>query len=271
MSQNIFHTDPIFVLPIDYEEDFTNVSKENQNEKIYNNHFEKHKKKSYKKKKTTSEDENSNENTSSGKENDHSSDSSEDKDKNQKRIIGREKGEDNGKEVIVFSTSVNNRHIKSMTNSSKIYVNEIFKQNWKLKSRRLITKLKKKLIKEYKNNCFKQLKEVNNNHIKNSSFKNNSMNSNNMSNNKSNCNNNFIYNNDLKSIIYNINQMSSNNNLNDYIDNSNLVNYLNNCTNININFNQYNNNYQIVNNLVDRSNELEIELYKKYLLAKLLI
>ena len=65
MSQNIFHTDPIFVLPIDYEEDFTNFSKENQNEKIYNNHFEKNKKKSYKKKKTTSEDENSNENTSS--------------------------------------------------------------------------------------------------------------------------------------------------------------------------------------------------------------
>ena len=119
------------------------------------------------------EDENSNENTSSGKENDNSSESSKDKDKNQKKIFVREKGKENGDEVIVFSTSVNDRDIKSMTNSSKIYVNEIFKQNWKLKSRRLITKLKKKLIKEYKNKCFKELTEVNNNHIKNSYFKNN--------------------------------------------------------------------------------------------------
>ena len=272
MSQNIFHTDPIFVLPIDYEENFTNSSNENQNQKNYDNHFEKHKKKSYKKKKTSSEDENTNENTSSEKENDQSSESSKDKDKIPKKIFGREKDKENGKEVIVFSTSVNNRHIKSMTNSSKIYVSEIFKQNWKLKSRRLITKLKKKLIKEYKNKCFKQLSEVNNNHIKNSSFKNNSMNSNNMRDKMPNCNNNFIYNNDLESIIYSNNQISNNNNnLNDYTDNSYLVNYLNNCTNININFNQYNNNYRIVNNSMNRSHELEIELYKKYLLAKLLI
>ena len=271
MSDNIFHTDPIFVLPIDYEEDFKNSSKEIQNEKICNNQFEKHTKKSYKKKKTTSEDENSNENTSSGKENDYSSESSKDKDKNQKKIFVREKAKENGDEVIVFSTSVNDRHIKSMTNSSKIYVNEIFKQNWKLKSRRLITKLKKKLIKEYKNKCFKELTEVNNNHIKNSSFKNNIMNSNNMSSNIPNCNNNFIYNNDQKSTIYTNIQMSNNNNLSDYLDNSNLVNYLNNCANININFNQYNNNYQIVNNSINQSQELEIELYKKYLLAKLLI
>ena len=273
MSQNIFHADPIFVLPIDYEEDFTNSSKEIQNEKIYDNHFEKHKKKSYKKKKTTSEDENSNDNTSSGKENGQSSESSKDKDKKQKKIIGRDEDKENGEEVIVFSTSVNNRHIKSMTNSSKIYVNEIFKQNWKLKSRRLITKLKKKLIKEYKNKCFKQLNEVNNNHIKNSSFKNNIMNSNNMNDIIPNCNNNFIYNNDLKSIIYSNNQLSNNNNLNDYTNNSNLINFLNNCTNININFNQYNNNFQLVNNSMNPSHELEleIELYKKYLLAKLLI
>ena len=270
MSQNIFHADPIFVLPIDYEEDFMKSSKEIQNEKIYDNHFEKYKKKSYKKKKATSEDENSNENTSSGKENDHSSESSKDKDKNKKKIFGREKGKENGEEVIVFSTSVNNRQIKSMTNSSKIYVNEIFKQNWKLKSRRLITKLKKKLIKEYKNKYFKELTEVNNNHIKNSSFKNNNMNSNNMNSNIPNCNNNFIYNNNQKSIIYNNNQMS-NNNLSDCIDNSNLVNYLNNCTNININFNQYNNNYQIINKSMNRAQELEIELYKNYLLAKMLI
>ena len=48
-----------------------------------------------------------------------------------------------------------------MTNSSKIYICEIFKPNWKLKDRRLITKLKKILIKEYKNSCLKEANKKN--------------------------------------------------------------------------------------------------------------
>ena len=31
----------------------------------------------------------------------------------------------------------NDKNIKSKTNSSKIYISEIFKRNWKLKSKRL--------------------------------------------------------------------------------------------------------------------------------------
>jgi len=272
MSDNIFHTDPIFVLPIDYEENFTNSFNEKQNEAICSKHIEKHKKKSHKKKKINSEDETTNENSSSGKENDHSSESDKHKNKKQKNIFVREKGKEKGEEVIVFSESVNNRYIKSMTNSSKIYVNEIFKQNWKLKSRRLITKLKKKLIKEYKNKCNKELNEVNNNHIKNSYFKNNIMNSNNMKNIIPNCNNNFIYNKNLENILYNNNnQISNNNYLNDYTDNNNLVNYLNNCATTRINLNQCNNNYQLINNSMNGAHELNMEQYKKYLLAKLLI
>ena len=188
--------------------------------------------------------------------------------KNKKKVISREKGKENWGEVIVFSKSANNRHIKSMTNSSKIYVNEIFKQNWKLKSQRLITKLKKKLIKEYKNRCNKELIEVNN-HIKNSYFKNNIMNSNNMKNSIPNCNNNFIYNKNLESIIYNTNQMNNNNNyLKEYTDNNNHINYLNNCTIPKINLNQCNNKYQLTSNSLNQTNELKLDQYRKYLLAK---
>ena len=57
--------------------------------------------------------------------------------------------QNNNQSTIIFSSTKNNRNIKSMSNSSKIYISEIFKRNWKLKSRRLIAKLKKKLIKKW--------------------------------------------------------------------------------------------------------------------------
>ena len=53
--------------------------------------------------------------------------------------------------IITFSTSKTNREIKSLANSSKIYIAEIFRRNWKLKARRLITKMKQKLIKKLNN------------------------------------------------------------------------------------------------------------------------
>jgi hypothetical protein len=65
--------------------------------------------------------------------------------------------------------------------------------------------------------------------------------------------------------------MSNNNYLNDYIDNNILENYLNNCKNIRNNLNQCNNNFQLVNNSMNQTLELNLEQYKKYLLAKLLI
>ena len=44
MSQNIFHIDPIFFLPIDFEESSQICSKENQNDEENNNQVEKNKK-----------------------------------------------------------------------------------------------------------------------------------------------------------------------------------------------------------------------------------
>ena len=46
--------------------------------------------------------------------------------------------QDDNQSTIIFSSAKNDRNIKSMSNSSKIYISEIFKRNWKLKSRRLI-------------------------------------------------------------------------------------------------------------------------------------
>ena len=54
----------------------------------------------------------------------------------------------NSPSFITFSKSKENKEIKSFANSSKIYIAEIFRRNWKLKARRLITKMKQKLIKK---------------------------------------------------------------------------------------------------------------------------
>ena len=85
----------------------------------------------------------------------------------------------NSPSFITFSTSKENKEIKSLANSSKIYIAEIFRRNWKLKARRLITKMKQKLIKklnyietkenENKINCFhnKFYSNTKNNNINN--------------------------------------------------------------------------------------------------------
>ena len=68
-------------------------------------------------------------------------------DKNQNPMISAA----NLPSIITFSTSKTNKEIKSLANSSKIYIAEIFRRNWKLKARRLITKMKQKLIKKLNN------------------------------------------------------------------------------------------------------------------------
>ena len=80
----------------------------------------------------------------------------------------KQKGDSN-KKIIKFSSIKNDHNIKSLSNSNKIYISEIFKRNWKLKSKRLIAKLKKKLIKQWKymhngeNYNYKWTKFINNN------------------------------------------------------------------------------------------------------------
>ena len=51
-------------------------------------------------------------------------------------------------EFITFSTDKNNKEIKSLSNSSRLYINEILKKSWKMKVRRLIKRMKQKLIKK---------------------------------------------------------------------------------------------------------------------------
>ena len=51
-------------------------------------------------------------------------------------------------EFITFSTDKNNKQIKCLSNSSRLYINEILKKSWKTKVRKLIKRMKQKLIKK---------------------------------------------------------------------------------------------------------------------------
>jgi len=120
MSQNIFLIDPIFFMPIDeeYSKQRNKPKKNGFPNKIKINNIEKSKV-FYSTKNNLSK---------------YSSDA----------LISKSKQNRNkNKKTIIFSSIKNDRNIKSMTNSSKIYTSEIFKKNWKLKSKRLIAKLKK--------------------------------------------------------------------------------------------------------------------------------
>ena len=231
MSQNVFPIDPIFFMPIDFEE-FSNKKEKLKKQQICKND----------KIKTLRNIEKNNILINSKSDFQTNECISSEKNLSESIINQNE-----NKNIITFSSSKDNRNIKSMTNSSKIYISEIFKRNWKLKSRRLIAKLKKKLIKQWKQAYFKE-------NNKNSNFVENNKNSNeNIINSKLNIinNNDFEYNNcHIKNSIQKINlinnKLLSNNNFNV----GNLVYYPNICTNININFNKYNNNLNLSNNSV---------------------
>ena len=199
MSQNTFTINPIFFMPIDFEDN----SKMQEEEKSQDNY--------------------------SSLENDSLSSINEGE-------------ETNDKNTIIFSSNKDDRNIKSMTNSSKIYISEIFKRNWKLKSKRLISKLKKKLIKQiktnHKYNNYESNNEKNNlsNQIIIKSKKNNiDFNNYNKNNNAYNQNriNNINYNDDLNNKIdifknlnvnSNYNHSKYNNNLKMFNDNNTINN-----------------------------------------------
>ena len=221
MSQNIFRINPIFFVPIDNQEISKNAEEPKNNTSICSEHK---KPKNKKKNELDIEDKYTYDNSSSGKESDeyvNMDDISTKKEENKKNNEKTAKNEE--KDIIVFSTSINDRHIKSMSNSSKIYTSEIFKQNWKLKSRRLITKLKRKLIKQYNNLCMNNADNDNNNNYNHNDYNNNYIN-----NDESNCKNIYINNNN------NMNN-NSNNTGNNLADNF-FINLQKIGTNININF-----------------------------------
>ena len=241
MSQNIFHIDPIFFLPIDLDDNLKNKEEDNpKNDKINNI------KENFKKNKENTENESTNEDSSSsGKELDQSQDIDE---------LKKEENTKTNKEIntIVFSKSVNDPHIKSMTNSSKIYICEIFKQNWKLKARRLITKLKKRLIKEYQKSSLREENKKTN--VYNSIYNNNYIN-----NNSNDINNINVYKN---TFVNNSNRM-----YNILNGNKNFILGNNYCNNIGINYKQINNNYQGTkfdqNSFINNNNE---DLFTKLLI-----
>jgi len=136
-----------------------------------------------------------------------------------------------------------------MSNSSKIYSSEIFKRNWKLKSRRLITKLKKKLIKQLTQTYSKEINDTKAN-LSNSCSNNKiiiNSESNNINFNDSVFNNYYIYNN-IKN-----NNVVLTNNIN-YI--SDFVNLENVCKTINFDYKINNNNSNISKNLVFNNAEI---------------
>ena len=159
----------------------------------------------------------------------------------------------NNKNILTFSLNKNYKNNKTMINNNKIYISQIFKNNWKFKSRRLIAKLKKRLIKQLKNYYYKKSINDKTNLIKNNFVNQIIIKSNNI-NNKFDFKNFFIYKDNIINKINNnnkqINNISNYNYLNNCINNCNYKKIENNnnvYTNFNFNFNQCNNNFNINN------------------------
>jgi hypothetical protein len=233
MSQNVFLIDPIFFMPIDEE---------------YSKRKGKHKKdditKSQKIKNIIGLEQNKDLNIIKGN---HSKKIISFPEENKSPSIN---SQDDNKTTIIFSSIKNDRNIKSMSNSSKIYISEIFKRNWKLKTRRLIAKLKKKLIKQWTQTNYKEINDINANLSK--YYSNNKLiinsQSNNINTNDYEFNNYYIYENNI-----NNNNTLITNNFNHINDNVNLKNS---CKNNKIGYTNNNKNLNVSSNLVFNFNKI---------------
>ena len=233
MSQNVFLIDPIFFIPIDEEyskrkgkhknNDITKIQKmKNKVDSEQNQDLNIIKGNHPKKIKSIPEENKSPSNNS----------------------------QDDNQTTIIFSSIKNDRNIKSMSNSSKIYISEIFKRNWKLKSRRLIAKLKKKLIKQWIQTNNKEINDTNvnlNKYYSNNKLIINSQSSN-INTNDYEFNNYYIFNNNIN----NKNTLLTNN-FNHIYDNVYLKNM---CKNNKICYTNNNKNLNVSSNLVFNFNEI---------------
>ena len=234
MSENVFLIDPIFFMPIDEE---------------YSKRKGKHRKNDITKSQK-------NQNMVGLKKN---QDLNIIKGNHQKKFISIQEEnkspsnsiQDDNQTTIIFSSTKNDRNIKSMSNSSKIYISEIFKRNWKLKSRRLIAKLKKKLIKQWVQTNNKEINDTNANLSKN--YSNNKLIINSQSDNIN--TNDYEFNNYY---IYNNNYMKNNNTLlaNNFYHINDIVYLQKICKNNKIGYTNYNNNLNVSSNLVFNLNEI---------------
>ena len=234
MSQNAFLIDPIFFIPID--EEYSKRKGKHKNNDIT---------KIQKMKNKVDSEQNQDLNIIKGN---HPKKIKSIPEENKSTSIN---SQDDNQTTIIFSSIKNDRNIKSMSNSSKIYISEIFKRNWKLKSRRLISKLKKKLIKQWiqTNN-----KEINDTNVKlNKYYSNNKLiinsQSDNINTNDYEFNNYYIFNNNN---INNNNTLLTNN-FNHIYDNVNLKNI---CKNNKIGYTNNNKNLNVSSNLVFNFNEI---------------
>ena len=210
---NVFQVNPIFYMPIDFDE----------SKKVDNSN-----------------------NDDSSSELDLSSSIEENEDD--------EEDENTNTNILTFSLIKNNRKLKSKTNSSKIYISEIFKKNWKIKVRRLMAKIKKKLIKQWNN---EQSNIASNNMVDNDT---------NLTNNiiikSNNINKNFDFNN------YYLKEINSVENKNNRIlanllfgNNCQANNYSNIHSNIKYNCNNYNNNnLAFLNSLINNYDNNSINI-----------
>jgi hypothetical protein len=233
MSQNVFLIDPIFFMPIDEE---------------YSKRKGKHKKdditKRQKSKNIVGFEQNKDLNIIKGN---HPKKIVSIPEENKSLSIN---SQDDNQTTIIFSSIKNDRNIKSMSNSSKIYISEIFKRNWKLKSRRLIAKLKKKLIKQWIQTNNKEINDTNANLSK--YYSNNKLiinsQSNNINSNDYEFNNYYICNNNI-----NNNNTLLTNNFNHIND---VVNLKNICKNNKIGYTKNNTNLNVPSNLVFNLNKI---------------
>jgi hypothetical protein len=233
MSQNIFLIDPIFFMPID--EEYSKRKGKHKNNDITKSQIMKNK---------VGLEQNQDLNIIKGN--------------NPKKIISIPEenkspsinSQDDNRTTIIFSSIKNDRNIKSMSNSSKIYISEIFKRNWKLKSRRLIAKLKKKLIKQWIQTNNKEINDTNvnlNKYNSNNKLIINSQ-SNKINTNDYEFNNYYVFNNNIN----NKNTLLTNN-FNHIYDNVNLKNM---CKNNKIYYTNNNKNLNVSSNLVFNFNEI---------------
>ena len=225
MSQNVFLIDPIFFMPID-EEYYKRKGKPNKADKTESQKIKNMVGLNQNQDLGIIKDNHPKKIISFLKENKSSSNSS----------------QNNNQSTIIFSSTKNNRNIKSMSNSSKIYISEIFKRNWKLKSRRLIAKLKKKLIKKWTQTYNKEGNGKNVNINKNCS--NNKIIINSQSNNI----NNYDY--EFDNYYINTNNIKNSNTVlkNNFYNNINdFINLQNACKNIKFGYTNDNTNLNICN------------------------
>ena len=151
------------------------------------------------------------------------------------KIPNIEKNEENQKNIKIYSTSLLSKDI-SIADSSKIYMSEFLKKNWKIKIKRLVIKLKKRYTKQVQKSILEEDNKSSNisNKTENSKFIENynsinfDDNSKLLNQNYNNCNQ--IINNNINNINF---QNYNDNNLyisknqqnyhNSYIDNNNNI------------------------------------------------